>query len=72
MVPPDWQHPKDERSGQYKPLHDGAEYERRAAEFMERAVAEGLQAAIGWCGHAPDKEDYMPAWPAEQRTHYMM
>ena len=39
---------------------------------MEKANAEGLQEAIEWCGQAPDKNDYMPDWPVEQRTHLMM
>jgi hypothetical protein len=38
---------------------------------MEKANAEGLQEAIEWCG-CPNKEDFMPDWPAEQCTHLMM
>lgn len=26
----------------------------------------------GWAGDQPRAEDYMPNWPEEQRTHYMM
>lgn len=77
-VPADWQHPKEQKFDhrgawveRYKPLHPGEDYEPLAAEFMEKANAEGLQAAIDWCG-CPDKEDYMPNWPADQRTHLMM
>jgi hypothetical protein len=78
-VPADWQHPKHEvpdwRTGRmverYKPLHPGEQYAPAAAEFLARANAEGLQAAIEWCG-CPNKDDYMPDWPAEQRTHLMM
>ena len=70
MVPKDWQHPKDER-GRYKPLH-GRSYAIDAEEFMEKAKTEGLQEAIDWFGQAPDQNDYMPDWPAEERTHYMM
>ena len=71
-VPADWQHPRDEMTGRYRPLYPGERYAQSAAEFMEKANAEGLQAAIDSCGQAPDAEDYMPDWPAEQRTHLMM
>ena len=70
MVPQNWQHPKDDR-GRYKPLY-GRSYAIAAEEFMEKAKAEGLQEAIDWFGQAPDQNDYMPDWPAEERTHYMM
>jgi hypothetical protein len=55
----------------YKPLYPGDRYAPMAAEFLAKANAEGLQEAIEWCG-CPDKDDYMPDWPAEQRTHLMM
>ena len=79
-VPADWQHPKHEvpdyRAGRmverYKPLYPGERYAPDAADFMAKANADGLQAAIDWHGQAPDANDYMPAWPAEQRTHLMM
>jgi hypothetical protein len=78
-VPYDWQHPKHEvpdyRTGRmverYKPLYPGERYAPNAAEFLAKANAEGLQEAIESCG-CPDKDDYMPDWPAEQRTHLMM
>jgi len=70
-VPADWQHPRDETNVRYKALYPGEEYPNRAAEFMAKANSEGLQEAIEWFG-CPDKEDYMPNWPAEQRTHFMM
>ena len=69
-VPANWQHPTDECTGHHKPLLKG--YEQDAKEFMEKANAEGLQAAIDWHGQAPDKNDYMPDWPENERTHYMM
>ena len=71
-VPANWQHPKDELTGRYKPLYSGECYAQSAAEFMEKANAEGLQEAIDWHGQAPDKNDYMPDWPESERTHYMM
>jgi len=39
---------------------------------MDKASAEGLQAAIDWYGQAPDQNDYMPDWPADECTHLMM
>lgn len=71
-VPANWQHPKDEMTGRYKPLYPGERYEARAQKFMEKATTEGLQAAIDWCGQAPDINDYMPNWPESERTHFMM
>lgn len=70
-VPADWQHPKDSSTGRYIALYPGDRYEPRAAEFMEIANRDGLQAAIDECG-APDKNDFMPDWPESEKTHYMM
>ena len=73
-VPADWQHPEYEqwqdRQG-YKPLH-GTSYTDAAEQFMAKANAEGLQAAVDYFGVAPDRADYMPEWAEEQCTHYMM
>lgn len=72
-VPSNWQHPKDESRGNgYKPLWPGDMYESRAAEFMEKVEADGLQAALDYHGRAPDRNDYMPNWPEAERTHFMM
>lgn len=71
-VPANWQHPNDVRTGRHKPLYPGDRYAEAAQEFMEKANAEGLQAAIDWHGQAPDQNDYMPNWPESERTHYMM
>ena len=71
-VPADWQHPKDELTGSYKPLSPGEQYKANAEGFLEKANAEGLQEAIDWYGQAPNQNDYMPDWPASERTHYMM
>ena len=71
-VPADWQHPIDEMTGCHKPLYPGERYAPSASEFLEKANAEGLQDAIDWFGQAPDKGDYMPNWPPEARTHFMM
>jgi hypothetical protein len=74
-VPADWQHPHYEpwegREG-YKPLMDGDAYQADHDGFIEKLNAEGLQAAIDYYGQAPDLSDYMPCWPTEQRTHFMM
>jgi hypothetical protein len=70
-VPADWQHPKDEH-GRYKPLFEGDRYETRRKDFEEKLAAEGMQAAIDWCGNPPNKEDYMPAWTEAEKTHLMM
>lgn len=78
-VPADWQHPKEQKpdwstgrmTDRYKPLHDGS-YAQAAKDFLEKANAEGLEAATDYYGAAPMPDEYMPDWPAEQRTHYMM
>lgn len=70
MVPSDWNHPKDENTGQFKPLKEG--YKNALDDFMGIVGEKGLQAAIEECGDAPDKEDYMPDWPSSQKNHYMM
>src|SRR6267378_1932339 len=70
MVSKDWQHPKDEQTGRYKPLYPGERYDGQG--FMEKANSEGLQEAIDWYGGAPDLNDYMPNWPESERTHLMM
>jgi hypothetical protein len=67
-VTPNWEHPKDEK-GRFIPLNQG--YEKRAREFLDRANAEGLQAAIEY-QNCPNKDDYMPDWTAEEATHFMM
>jgi hypothetical protein len=69
-VPANWEHPKNE-FGNFRPLWPGG-YEAKAADWLELANKEGIQAAIDEFGRAPDKEDYMPDWPDSERTHYMM
>ena len=79
-VPADWQHPteqkKDFRSERmaekFKPLNPGEKYPRDAAGFIEKLNTEGLQEAVEYYGQAPDKNDYMPDWTEDQRTHLMM
>jgi hypothetical protein len=97
MVPPTWEHPRDER-GNFIPLF-GRSYVNESREWDESAAkwAEGLmedyskwspgQTDKAWqpiegeyremtyadyAGERPDPDDYMPDWPAEERTHYQM
>lgn len=68
-VPANWEHPKDD-SGRYIPLL-GHSYSSAAVEFLEMANTKGLQEALDWMG-CPDKNDYMPEWKEEEKTHLMM
>lgn len=72
MVPADWQHPKDERTGSYKPLHPGHRYEPTKRDWLKELKKRGLQRTLEWCGNPPNREDYMPNWPKKERTHLMM
>ena len=67
-VTKNWEHPKDE-NGNYKPLHEG--YAADAEEFLEMVESDGLQEAVDYMG-CPDKDDYMPDWSEEEKTHLMM
>ena len=67
-VPKDWQHPKDE-GGNYIQLLEG--YEEDKEEFLSIFKKQGLQEALEWMG-APNKDDYMPEWPEEEKTHIQM
>ncbi|MBB6299936.1 hypothetical protein [Rhizobium leucaenae] len=78
-VPADWQHPKytEENApharavGRYIPLLNGS-YAEAAKDWLEKANDESLEAAIDYYGDPPKREGYMPSWPDEQRTHFMM
>src|SRR4030042_1413111 len=70
MVPKDWEHPKNERTGICQPLWDGS-YKEEAKKFLDMANKEGLQEAVDYMG-CPREEDYMPDWKPEERTHFMM
>lgn len=78
-VPADWQHPRytEENApharavGRYIPMWNGG-YDNAATDWLEKANAEGIEAAIDEYGDAPKRGDYMPDWPDEQRTHFMM
>jgi hypothetical protein len=83
MVPPTWEHPKDER-GRYIPKYPWS-YAQRAAEWDEARAkweagdvpdyvdAESRNLPFDqWEGARPMSDDYMPDWPAEERTHCQM
>ena len=69
----------------YKPLFPGDRYQRLVDEWDEECAkwkagthpdlkepsADGM-AYEQWAGQRPHRDDYMPNWPAEQRTHLMM
>jgi hypothetical protein len=59
-------------NGAFQALFDGDGYQACAEDFLEKLNAEGLQAAVDYFGGAPDQNDYMPAWPEAERTHFMM
>jgi hypothetical protein len=71
-VPASWLHPKHDGRDHYRPLYPGEDYKRDVEEFMTRIALEGLQVAIDYCGLAPDRENYMPDWQEDERTHWMM
>lgn len=68
-VPADWEHPTY-GNGRYVPLYE--DYETAYKNFMEKVEKDGLQEALEWFGSAPNKNDYMPTWNEEVKTHYMM
>lgn len=87
MVPADWEHPKDYR-GRYIPLLGGSYSEAAARWDTEyRQWINGLvdDFSGGWkpydgsceyyweyAGPPPRRDEYMPDWASEERTHYMM
>lgn len=86
-VPPDWEHPRDER-GIPIPLRDG--YDRAVARWeadcaawcagkrpryasdKARAMPNTALAFALYDGDRPTPGTYMPDWPAEERTHWQM
>lgn len=67
-VPKDWVHPSE--NGRLVPLSVG--YSGAVKHWNDMVRDEGLQAAIEYCGSAPDARLYMPEWPDSERTHWMM
>ena len=83
-VPADWEHPKDEMTGRYKPLYASGWAERakewdeerekwERGEFPSYTSEESRSMPYDqYSGRRPYSGDYMPDWPVEQRTHFMM
>lgn len=71
-VAADWEHPKTNRHGddRYEPLLEG--YSNALVEFEAMWKEKGLQETLDYFGVAPNKDEYMPEWPDEERTHYQM
>jgi hypothetical protein len=71
---------------QYKPLYSGDLYQASVDEWDEECAKWKAGWRPDYCtdpetramtyeqysGQRPHKDDYMPDWPAEQRTHLMM
>ena len=73
------------RVERYKPLHPGERYKDAVKSWDEECAkwkecwrpdyADEATRAMTyeqWAGQRPHRDDYMPDWPAEQRTHLMM
>lgn len=86
-VPPDWQHPKDEDTGRYIPLHAPrpltelrdeyvawfANWEQwQRGEHPEQRDYAATGTFTDWDGGPPNPDDYMPPWEETERTHYQM
>ena len=71
-VPANWQHPRDEITGAYKPLRPYSHYRSNVQEFLNMVNTEGLKAAVDDIGELLNIHDYMPDFPPEQCTHLMM
>ena len=88
MVPENWEHPKDgfyhDGSVRYLSLY-GSSFSIRAKEYADSKAAwdrgefpdyaseESKKLSFEeWEGEAPKESDYMPEWPAAERTHLMM
>lgn len=70
----------------YKPLHPGEDYQSRVDAWDEECAkwkkgwrpdyCEDPESMAlfyeQWNGQRPHRDDYMPNWPAGQRTHLMM
>lgn len=80
---PDWRNGRMVEC--YKPLFPGERYQSsvdewdngcakwKRGEFPDYADETNKKMAYEqWAGQRPHKDDYMPDWPAEQRTHLMM
>lgn len=68
-VPKDWKHPKE--NGKYQPLWGGL-YSKELVAFEALQKEKGLQEALDNHGKAPNKDEYMPEWPENEKTHIQM
>ena len=41
-------------------------------EWVEKDSEQNAMRFTEWCGTPPNPDDYMPQWPEEFRTHFMM
>jgi len=74
-VPPNWEHPKDEQ-GDYIPMHEQS-YEDARDEWLKGLADWKPSEHDGedyweWEGNPPTRDDHMPKWSDEERTHYQM
>jgi len=84
-VPKRWKHPKKE--GKYVPLFEGFAERLKNWKIGNKKWNEGFVDDFNgewkpretsdmtfeeWDGQKPKKEDYMPDFPPEQKTHYQM
>jgi hypothetical protein len=76
-VSADWQHPKDERTGRFKPLHEG-DYKTAAEEWCAEFAAfkpdEFSSYYWEYAGNPPEEDEYMFSKPVDPATltHFMM
>jgi hypothetical protein len=80
---PDWR--TGRMVERYKPLFPGERYQAEVDQWDEECAkwkrgqhedqqdeGERPECYEQWAGQRPHRDDYMPNWPAEQRTHLMM
>ena len=80
-----WDH-RGNRLEHYKPLFPGERYQPRVDEWDEECAKwkagwrpdhctdpdDRAMTYEQWAGQRPHRDDYMPDWPENERTHYMM
>lgn len=73
-VPKNWVHPKQYDGGRgmrYVPMFEGG-YEEALAEWDAYREKHGTEATVWDMGAPPTRDRYMPNWPEQEKTHYMM
>lgn len=71
-VAANWEHPKDSIRGGYKGRFEGDRYLNELEDWEDSYKENGLQETLDDYGPPPEKEDYMPSWTEEEKTHYQM